>query len=118
MVADSGKLPPRRPVTTILPPLARTLVAKASDFSEPTKSQAANTPPPVDLMNRAPGLAVGWIERYSSAGLECRVTLAGIDVGDGRRLGNNAFAIASPIIPTPPRPTSSAGPRARETAAA
>ena len=86
IATGSGKLPPSRPVTTTLPPLASAPVAKASDFSEPTKSQAANTPPPVALISACARLAVGRIEGRRGAGLERRLALAGVDVGDDRRL--------------------------------
>ncbi len=102
-------------MTTTLPPLASTPVAKASDLSEPTKSQAAYMPPlAFSSALRAP--AVGRIEGCRGAGRERGLALAGVDVGDDRRLPNSARASASPIRPTPPRPTSSSGPRAARSA--
>ena len=45
MAAAIENVPPSSPVTTTLPPRASSPVANCSDRSEPTKSQAANTPP-------------------------------------------------------------------------
>ena len=87
MAAAVEKLPPRRPVTTTLPPRAKRPVANCSDLSEPTKSQIASNPPPVAPHHRlAARLRIGWIVGLRGAGCERSFfTLLSIDIGDNRR---------------------------------
>ena len=85
MAAGSEKLPPSSPVTTTLPPRMSTPVTNCNDFSEPTKSQAENTPP-VAAMIALRRLRIGGIEGERRACRERGGPLFSVDVGDDRRL--------------------------------
>ena len=52
MAAAIENVPPSSPVTTTLPPRASTPVQNCSERSEPTKSQAASTPPVAAMIAR------------------------------------------------------------------
>ena len=86
MVAGSGKLPPSSPVTTTLPPLAeraggeRQRLVRADEIAGREHAAAGG------LQQRAARLAIGRIEGRGGAGLERGLALAGVDVGDDRRL--------------------------------
>ena len=79
------KLPPSRPVITTLPPVASAPSANASDSSEPTKSHAA-VHAAGRLEQRLARARIGRIVGRRGAGLERRLALARIDVGDDRRM--------------------------------
>ena len=76
--------PPNRPTTNKRPLLRNTDRPKPALFSDPTKSITENRPPPVSASNPLRGAGIGGIDDGRGAGLERRLPLCRVDVGDNR----------------------------------